>query len=240
MPHTEAPDLLGLGNFIRHRRHTLGLTQTQLGDRVGIRQGRVSILEGGTYGAPSLKSLARLGCALETSLTKLLGAAGYTGLTVCATGETGSQHNGDNPPSFEGSELRESWDDAVEATGLSALLAPEPGLECLRLTLRCNGHAYHATIQTAGSDWLLTLLDDELVRTPAMIGDVLISRERAVLTALLEVLRASLPRPLDREASGTASLDLDRRHDGEPEVRKAQDGVVAGSIPGHPRHRRWG
>jgi transcriptional regulator with XRE-family HTH domain len=70
-------DLEGLGTFIRTRRHTLELTQAQLAERLGWVQERISLLEHGKYGMPSLPSLARLATAVETGLGDVLVSAGY-------------------------------------------------------------------------------------------------------------------------------------------------------------------
>jgi transcriptional regulator with XRE-family HTH domain len=71
------PDLQGLGAFIRERRHALGLTQRQLGQRIDWVQERVSLLERGGYGLPSVIILARLARALDSPLSDLLAALGY-------------------------------------------------------------------------------------------------------------------------------------------------------------------
>jgi transcriptional regulator with XRE-family HTH domain len=55
----------------------MGLTQTQLGRRIGYYQERISALERGTYGLPSLPALEELAHALECELTDLLCACGY-------------------------------------------------------------------------------------------------------------------------------------------------------------------
>ncbi len=73
----DTTDLESLGNYIRGRRQVLGLTQTQLGQRLGWMQERVSILENGKYGMPSLPALARLAIACEVPLMGILRAAGY-------------------------------------------------------------------------------------------------------------------------------------------------------------------
>jgi transcriptional regulator with XRE-family HTH domain len=56
-------DLVTFGRFLRERRKALGLTQTEFGARVGWAQERVSILEHGKYGMPSLPQLCRLAAA---------------------------------------------------------------------------------------------------------------------------------------------------------------------------------
>ena len=194
MPNTDAPDLKALGTFIRDRRHTLGLTQSQLADRFGGVQERISILEHGKYGTPSLPSLARLGTALETSLAELLQAAGYPEVAVSVTGQAETQpHRAEARLIPDDAAGRDSGNDAVETSGLSALLAASTELRYLKLALRCNSHTYHATIQAAGSDWLVTVVDDEQATMPTMVGDALVSREGAILAALLEVLQANQP-----------------------------------------------
>jgi transcriptional regulator with XRE-family HTH domain len=70
-------NLDGLGTFIRTRRHSLELTQAQLAERLGWVQERISLLEHGKYGMPSLPSLARLAGAVETELGDVLVSAGY-------------------------------------------------------------------------------------------------------------------------------------------------------------------
>jgi two-component system OmpR family sensor kinase len=69
--------LAPLGTFIREQRTRLDLTQTELGDRVGWVQARISLLENGQYGMPSLPRLAGLASALHVPFLALLGATGY-------------------------------------------------------------------------------------------------------------------------------------------------------------------
>jgi transcriptional regulator with XRE-family HTH domain len=59
-----------LAAFIRHRRMGLRLTQTQLAERVGWSQERISNLESGKYGLPTILALSRL--ATMTMKTPLL------------------------------------------------------------------------------------------------------------------------------------------------------------------------
>lgn len=73
----DATRLDALGAFVRDRRQSLNLTQTQLAERLGWVQERISVLEHGKYGMPSLPALARLAAALETSLYSILGSAGF-------------------------------------------------------------------------------------------------------------------------------------------------------------------
>jgi transcriptional regulator with XRE-family HTH domain len=76
-----------LGQFIRDRRRELGLTQTQLGARIGYYQERISSLECGTYGIPSLHSMHELAAALEVPVGQLLAAAGSIALAEERSGE---------------------------------------------------------------------------------------------------------------------------------------------------------
>ena len=71
------PDLHRLGRVIRERRQRRGLTQQQLGDDLGWAQERVSLLESGRYGLPSLPMLDRLARALQIPLADVLHALGY-------------------------------------------------------------------------------------------------------------------------------------------------------------------
>jgi transcriptional regulator with XRE-family HTH domain len=73
----QQPLLHEMGNFVRERRRELGLTQEQLARRVGYVQERISVLERGRYGMPSLPALALLADALEVPLAEMLRRAGY-------------------------------------------------------------------------------------------------------------------------------------------------------------------
>jgi transcriptional regulator with XRE-family HTH domain len=83
-------DLKGLGACIRAQRRELGLTQTALGERTGWVQERISLLESGKYGMPSLPALSMLATALETPLENLLEAAGFQSLN----NRESAQHSG--------------------------------------------------------------------------------------------------------------------------------------------------
>jgi two-component system, OmpR family, sensor kinase len=76
----DSPNLAGLGRIVRERRAVLRLTQTQLAERLGWVQERISLLENGKYGMPSLQALIRLTEALEMPFADLLEAAGYSGI----------------------------------------------------------------------------------------------------------------------------------------------------------------
>ncbi|HEX6507984.1 MAG TPA: helix-turn-helix transcriptional regulator, partial [Chloroflexota bacterium] len=67
----QPPDLTRLGTTIRDRRKELDLTQVQLAERLGWSQERVSVLETGKYGLPSLPLLGHLADALELPLSTL-------------------------------------------------------------------------------------------------------------------------------------------------------------------------
>lgn len=69
-------DLEGLGRFIRERRKALGLTQAALGSRLDWSQERVSVMEHGKYGLPSLPQLCRLAEVLEVPIADLLAHTG--------------------------------------------------------------------------------------------------------------------------------------------------------------------
>lgn len=71
------PDLTALGATVRARRRELGLTQEQLAGRLGWSQERVSILENGKYGMPSLPLLSLVARALELPLSRVMAAVGF-------------------------------------------------------------------------------------------------------------------------------------------------------------------
>lgn len=73
----EAWMLESLGFHIRERRRALGLTQSQLAERLGWVQERISLLENGKYGMPAVPALSRLAGALEISLQEILASAGF-------------------------------------------------------------------------------------------------------------------------------------------------------------------
>jgi transcriptional regulator with XRE-family HTH domain len=76
----EQRDLEALGGFVRQCRKELGLTQTALARRLGWTQERVSVLENGKYGLPSLPHLSRLAAALAVPLSELLRHVGVEDL----------------------------------------------------------------------------------------------------------------------------------------------------------------
>jgi signal transduction histidine kinase/transcriptional regulator with XRE-family HTH domain len=65
------------GMFIRQQRTHLNLTQVQLAERLGWTQERISVLEHGRYGMPSLPALVRLAEALEVPTLALLEHLGF-------------------------------------------------------------------------------------------------------------------------------------------------------------------
>lgn len=95
MVNVEVNNLERLGAYVRARRLALGLTQTQLGQRLAWTQERVSILEHGKYGMPSLPALARLAIACEVSLMDILKSAGYgDGPNIGTDGWASTRANG--------------------------------------------------------------------------------------------------------------------------------------------------
>lgn len=91
--HENGERLRSLGAYVRSRREGLGLTQADLGKRVGYYQERVSAIERGTYGLPSLPALLELAAALEVDLYDLIEAAGFP-LTRCNGQEPGGAGHG--------------------------------------------------------------------------------------------------------------------------------------------------
>jgi transcriptional regulator with XRE-family HTH domain len=77
MSHRLKGDLLGFGACVKARRQELKLSQTELAARVGYRQERISMIEHGKYGMPSIAALSDLAAALEIGLEHLLDAAGF-------------------------------------------------------------------------------------------------------------------------------------------------------------------
>ena len=77
MSRRQSPDLAALGTVIRERRRTLRLTQEELAGRLSWSQERVSTLENGKYGMPSLPLLAELAMALDVPLSTILAAVGF-------------------------------------------------------------------------------------------------------------------------------------------------------------------
>jgi signal transduction histidine kinase/transcriptional regulator with XRE-family HTH domain len=69
--------LLKLGDFIRRHRSAQKVTQVDLAGRLGWTQERISVLENGKYGMPSLPSLSHLASTLDTTLFAMLTAAGF-------------------------------------------------------------------------------------------------------------------------------------------------------------------
>lgn len=56
-----------IGNSVRRARKKLGLSQKQLGDKTGIRQGTISLIENGSP-APRVDTLLSILAALELEL----------------------------------------------------------------------------------------------------------------------------------------------------------------------------
>lgn len=70
-------DLQNFGHFVRARRNALGMTQTELASSIGWTQERISLLENGRYGMPSLPHLCRVAEGLSVPLTAVLNAIGW-------------------------------------------------------------------------------------------------------------------------------------------------------------------
>lgn len=68
-----------LGQFIRQRRHDLGLTQEELAGQIGtgVRQAEVSRLEHDRVSLPRRERLEQLAAALEVSMGDLLARTGW-------------------------------------------------------------------------------------------------------------------------------------------------------------------
>jgi len=84
-------DLPALGAFIREQRTRMSLTQTQLADRLGWAQERISVLERGKYGVPSLPTLIHLADALDVPVLALVEVLGNR---MLGPGLNGSSPNG--------------------------------------------------------------------------------------------------------------------------------------------------
>lgn len=94
MPLYTSPDLDTLGRYIRERRRDRGLTQAQLAETLGWAQERVSTLENGKYGMPSVPALAGLARALGCSLAEVLQAAGFAAELRAAVDGTSADGEG--------------------------------------------------------------------------------------------------------------------------------------------------
>lgn len=73
----DAPDLEALGAYIRAQRQSLGLSQAACAARVGWTQERISALETGRYGLPTIPTLVQLAGGLHLTLAALITAAGF-------------------------------------------------------------------------------------------------------------------------------------------------------------------
>src|SRR5579875_695646 len=82
-------DLTALGTFIRQHRSRLNLTQTQLAESLGWTQERISVLESGKYGVPSVPALVRLADALDVSALQMVEVLGYS-IDGPGSGSTGN------------------------------------------------------------------------------------------------------------------------------------------------------
>jgi transcriptional regulator with XRE-family HTH domain len=118
-----AANLVALGAFIRQQRKDLGLTQSQLADRVGWVQERISLLEHGKYGTPSLPLFAGLAEALEVDQAALLSAAGF--LTPAAEPASDLEVERHMKPDRPATEIRREAMSAGEFSQASVQLASQ-------------------------------------------------------------------------------------------------------------------
>jgi DNA-binding XRE family transcriptional regulator len=72
MTHTRSPFCVEFGRRLARRRRILGLTQRDVGARIGLQRAHISQLESGGYQSMKLEQLARLAEVLQTSLDYLL------------------------------------------------------------------------------------------------------------------------------------------------------------------------
>jgi Helix-turn-helix domain len=77
VPTAYVSDLVNLGMFVSARRRRLGRTQMQLGIRLDWYQERVSLLDSGKSGSPSLRVLAKLAWALAVARADILVAVRF-------------------------------------------------------------------------------------------------------------------------------------------------------------------
>jgi len=110
-------NLDALGHFIRKRRRDLGLTQSQLGESLDWMQERISLLENGKYGMPSLPGLSRLASALQVPLQSVLDAAGYDSGSNAETAKMVAIATGNSPAQYTLQRLLE-----INATTLKGAL----------------------------------------------------------------------------------------------------------------------
>lgn len=110
-------NLEALGQFMRERRRDLGLTQSQLGESLDWMQERISLLENGKYGMPSLPGLSRLASALQVPLQSVLDAAGYDSGSNADTAAVVANATGNSPAQYTLQRLLE-----IDATTLEGAL----------------------------------------------------------------------------------------------------------------------
>lgn len=81
-------------------------------------------------------------------------------------------------------------DDAVEVSGLSAILGDDETPAFLELGLRCRDRLFRAVIMAAGEEWALSLRD-ERGQSVADEPELYPSQSSAVLAAMLIALHAA-------------------------------------------------
>jgi hypothetical protein len=79
-------------------------------------------------------------------------------------------------------------DDAVEVSGLSALLHPDQDEDLLELRICCKTQEYRASIEHIGDTWRLLLENAERSTREASLDA---TRDEAIVSALLAVLDAA-------------------------------------------------
>ncbi|MBV9279282.1 MAG: hypothetical protein JOZ41_04305 [Chloroflexi bacterium] len=89
--------------------------------------------------------------------------------------------------------------DAVEVSGLLAIIGAQSKPLRLDLALKVNRQIYEATIIAATEGWVLDLRDDKETPLPGS-GDVFPSQEGAIVCAMLQSLEASRQQPLPRRS----------------------------------------
>lgn len=154
----QIPDLIQLGMAVRNRRRELNLTQTQLAERLGWGQERVSVLETGKYGLPSLPLLAHLARALEVPLAVLMEAVGFGVRGV---------------PSQESSAENGANEHRVASDGMNILLhyTLQRLLEIQALTLKdALNEASDLLAEAMGADKIDIFMYEEEIQTLVALG----------------------------------------------------------------------
>lgn len=172
-PDRYQPDLHSLGEFIRRQRHHLGLTQAELAERLMWEQKRVSTLETGRYGLPSLPLLARLADALHVRLSDVLAAVGYGEGTSPAVRETETISSNcaallyclEQILGLPLTDLSRTFSRAMAAAAASM------GAEAVLLYLHDDPAASLHLTAASGEEWLTRMRTTGLAQIPIAGGD---------------------------------------------------------------------